>query len=295
MRTFSFLILAACGPTAAVNAVKPDCADLVVGQLEITEVMIDPVGADTGNEWFEVLNRTSHLQSLIGVTVFARDAAGAEKTFVLKSGEIVPHGSFTLGDTTQPVLPDWVAASYGKSLGAFSAAGGSVGLRCAGVVLAQVDWHSGTKSGRSRMLDPREPQWCDAPLTARYEGENHGTPGEPNPPCLSAPTCLVGDAGVSREVVAPTPSTLRITEIMAAPKAANDSVGEWFEVQATDELDLNGVVVATSTGISTLESQACLHVFAGQYAIIARSADPFVNGGLPNPTTGSRKWPRGVP
>jgi hypothetical protein len=70
---------------------------------------------------------------------------------------------------------------------------------------------------------------------------------------------------------------------MAAPRVANLAIGQWFEVLASQDADLNGVTVTTSTGASTLDDDRCLHVAAGQFAVFARSADPFVNGGLPKP------------
>ncbi len=281
MRTFFLLLLASCGSNA-VTPSKPSCADLSPGDLVITEVMIDPDGADTGNEWFEVLNQTARRQSMVGLTVASKDPSGAERSTALKSGELPPHGAIALGDTKEATLPWYLASSYGGALGAFSQSGGTLSLRCGELVLDAVDWHSGAKPGRSRMLDPLEQVWCDAPLDTTYSGANHGSPGAPNPSCFSPATCL-SDDGAPRAVVTPASSALRITEVMASPKAASDSVGEWFEVQASLDTDLNGVLIVTSTGASMLESPGCLHLAAGQFGVIARSADPFVNGGLPAP------------
>lgn len=249
--------------------------------LSIVEVMIDPGGTDTGGEWLELFNASSRDIELAGLTLYASETAGAEHSLVLEKYAVPAGGHFTLGDSRAPSLPEWLDASYGTSLGSFSQAGGVVGLRCGEVTLDEFRWVRPIKSGRSRMLDRGTMAWCDAPLTVAYAGANHGSPGKPNPPCVTASTCL--DHGVPRALVTPQERDVIITEVMAAPRVATDSVGEWFELLSKASVDLNGVIVATSTGSSTLDDPTCLHVEAGQFVVIARSADPFINGGLPPP------------
>jgi hypothetical protein len=83
----------------------------------------------------------------------------------------------------------------------------------------------------------------------------------------------------------PRPGDLVITEFMADPKASADSVGEWVEVYALRDVDLNGVSLANEgTGRALLEGSArCLELPAGTFAVLARVAESSVNGGLPPP------------
>jgi hypothetical protein len=69
---------------------------------------------------------------------------------------------------------------------------------------------------------------------------------------------------------------------MNDPKAVSDTLGEWIEVYALSDVDLNGVTLANETSNRvTFVSSKCLAVEAGTYAVLARSADASVNGGLP--------------
>ena len=69
---------------------------------------------------------------------------------------------------------------------------------------------------------------------------------------------------------------------MADPDAVNDSKGEWFEVYASADVDLNGLLIGTLTPDEKLETSKCLRVAANSYAVFARETDPLVNGGLSN-------------
>jgi hypothetical protein len=92
-------------------------------------------------------------------------------------------------------------------------------------------------------------------------------------------TCLQN--GVPRAIVAAEAGDLLITEVMASPKSVTDTLGEWIEVYATTDVDLNGLSLATSTSRATLSSTDCLTVHSQTYNLLARSGDAFVNGGLP--------------
>src|SRR5690606_25318630 len=117
-----------------------------------------------------------------------------------------------------------------------------------------------------------------------------GTPKAPNQPCGGASQCL--DDGVFRDIVAPEVGDLVITELLPNSSAVADNVGEWFEVRATANVDLNGLRVGwgvagdplTSnwpTGTSSNIGPDCLRVTAGSYVLFARSNDPMENGDLP--------------
>jgi len=79
------------------------------------------------------------------------------------------------------------------------------------------------------------------------------------------------------------PGDLVVNEIMQNPAAVADSDGEWFEVYNATELtvNLNGLVFTEDAfgNIFTVGSDVLID--AGGYALLARNADPLVNGGLP--------------
>lgn len=157
-------------------------------------------------------------------------------------------------------------------------------------VLDLVTWTS-SKEGTASSLDPRRTTaqdnddplaWCRA--TATYGAGDLGTPGAENSACPVVVTqgkCLDGEA--VRDIVKPVSGQLVITEIMANPDAVDDSVGEWFEVLTTADLDLNDLEVGITPGTvkTTLKSIECLKASSGTHVVFARNSDGELNGGLP--------------
>jgi hypothetical protein len=284
------IALAACGPSeTSTNANL--CTQLAAGDLVLTELMLDPDGADVGSEYLELSNVSGTSTELAGLTVYAKTGT-TQKSHIIKAGTVPGHGYFTLGDVRSGPNPEWIGYSYGDSLGSLSQTTGTVGLRCGTTVIDEVSYTRGAKSGRARMLggvpdalrNDDEAAWCDAPVTSRYSGNNAGTPGAPNPPCQAevlAGTCVADD--VTRALQPPKPGRLLITEVMPSPRATADATGEWFEVHALDDLDLNGLTVLTAGSHSLLNAPQCLHLTAGDYAVVARSTDAFLDGDLPPP------------
>jgi hypothetical protein len=282
-----------CGPPPATEA----CKGRLAGDLVITEAMVDPDGADTGAEWIEVYNALGTPLDLKGMTLYVKDLDGTKlKSHVIKAGSAISLGYFVLGDVRGGANPAWVNYSYGDTLGSMGNARGIIGIRCGTTVLDEVTYTTAAKSGRSRMLadgslvpsavnNDNEANWCDAPTGSVYLAPNAGTPGSPNPQCMpevTLPTCL--EEGVPRPIVPPRAGDLIITEVMASPAKANDATGRWFEVLAQADVDLNGVTVQNGAGsVDTFSSKACVRVVRGEYALLARSADSFLNGDLPPP------------
>nr|WP_223646492.1 lamin tail domain-containing protein [Corallococcus sp. EGB] len=275
----------------------PACEALLPGDLVITEYLNDPAGADTGKEYVELHNPTRETVDLLGVTLFtARDEAAQERVYTFTTGLPVDAGGFVvLGDVREGALPEHVDLAYGDALGALGNSAGLLGLRCGTRVLDVVSLTAPARSGSARTYDGRlvpdaedndDPsRWCDAP----------GSPGVANAPCPVLPdggvpsgdggrvtTCLPPGAVSPREVQPPRPGELIITEVMANPRG-DDTVGEWLEVRATVPLDLNGLTVGTDTSGTRLESERCLSLAAGEFALLARRREQDVNGGLPEP------------
>ena len=83
--------------------------------------------------------------------------------------------------------------------------------------------------------------------------------------------------------------SLIITEIMTNPAKVADDVGEWIEIKnvGNDAVELNGLMVQIGTAKpigAPIEAPTPIVLQAGAYALLAASADPIVNGGLPKPT-----------
>jgi hypothetical protein len=267
------------------------------GDLVVSELMLDPDGTDTGGEWLELFNTLGTPIDLRGYTITYRQGTSTAKSHTIRASVTVqPRSYLALGDVRSGPNPAWISYAYGDDLGSFSQTSGTVSVRCGMTTLGEYTYTRAARSGRSRMLsglaDPdasrvaNEMNWCDTPVSTEYAPRNFGTPGGPNPIC--APEAMVGtclDNGVPRQIIAAEAGDLLITEVMASPGIASDTVGEWLELYSTTDVDLNGISIGTSTSRTTLNSMNCIKVFSNTYNLLARSADTFVNGGLPEPVT----------
>lgn len=279
------LALLALASACAPGGPEPEarCEGLGEGSLVLTELLADPEGTDTGKEWLEWHNPGSTPVELQGLTLFASQPDGSrERTYTLSEPLPVPPGGYVvLGDVRSGPLPEYMQATYGNALGALPNTGGRLGLRCAGQVLQEVSYAAPLRSGHSRSYSGR---WCD--LTP--------SPGKPNPPCPEepgqqpdtgngspGPTCLPQGVSSPRSPVAPQPGDLVVSELLIDPRATPDSLGEWVEVYAYRDFDLNGLTLSTESASTTLQSSQCLSVRAGSFALLARSSKPEENGGLP--------------
>jgi hypothetical protein len=90
---------------------------------------------------------------------------------------------------------------------------------------------------------------------------------------------------VARTTRATAPSDLSaadlvITEVMADPAAVTDANGEWFELRnaGATTVDLSGLRVADAGGGFTVNRPVLIE--PGAHVVLARVADPVVNGGL---------------
>lgn len=291
LATAACLALTACPPDPMTDA----CKGRAMGDLIVTEVMIDPEGTDTGGEWFEVFNTLGTPLDMKGLTIYTRDTDGSgSKTHVIRAGSAPARGYFTMGDIRSGPNPAWINYSYADGLGSFGNSRGVVGVRCGMTVLAEFTYNSAGKPERSRMLngleEPNatlaavEANYCDAPTSPVYFGNNAGSPGQRNPQCVPeamSGTCL--DNGVPRAITGPAAGDLVINEVMSSPAATSDTTGEFIELYARANVDLNDLVISTTTDTTRLDSMNCLRVQTGQFVLLARSADPFVNGNLPAP------------
>ncbi|HEY3450454.1 MAG TPA: lamin tail domain-containing protein [Myxococcales bacterium] len=291
-------LLAALVLTATLSACPPptqqaNCTGLVAGDLVITEYVNNPDGTDSGKEWFEIYNATSKAVTLRGVSIgFAKIDGSAAKSHVLTKGEIPAGGYFVFGDADEATKPDYVDYSYGDKLGASGMANssGEIFVKCGAAVVDEVKYDVAGTSGKSRELDGKlvpdsaandqADNWCDAQTA--LVGNDFGTPGEANDACTSSANCIGAD-GSSRTVVGPKEGELVITEFMASPAAAISDTGEWVELYASADVDLNGLTLSSGTKKTLIASNDCLAVAAGTYVVLAKTDDSTTNGGLPAP------------
>jgi hypothetical protein len=183
------------------GAPPPDPAALppVVGDLTITELLINPLGTDTGREWIEIVNRAAHAVALAKVHVAdaANDApldfavlAGAPpiliagaRAVLIQSADATKNGGVTVG--RGGVAP--VVGAFGTHV-SLNNDGDTISLcagACAdGVVLDRVAWDASLGAaydGHALSIDDGGHR-CPA-AAAFGDAGSFGTPGGPNPPC----------------------------------------------------------------------------------------------------------------
>jgi hypothetical protein len=287
-----FLPLAACGPTDT-DTSDESCSGILTGDLVITEIMANPSGEDNGNEYFEIYNNTSETLNLKGlVLVTDKGEGGDEKFHVMGEAYIEPNRYMVLGGVLPEFKQPYVGYGYGDDLGTMRNEAGLISMRCEETDVDTVIYGT-AKDGRSLGFDGNlkpdhlanddKSNFCDA--TLEFARSSFGSPGSANEPCSIVVQTTCNDSGTERDVVRPGPGDLVITELMPDSSAAPDDFGEWFEVEAVADVDLNGLVGGKNTDDPKMNivSEDCLSVTAGTRILFARSADEMLNGGLPMP------------
>jgi hypothetical protein len=296
-------VIAACGPSGPSG---DSCsAQLLPGDLVITEVFADhkaaadgtgDTGVDAGKEWFEIYNARGEPIDLAGLVItHSRPDGSRPNAHVMAAAAIAARQYFTLGSAPPEARPPYVDYGYGTDLGDLSnTGGGKLTLSCGDREIDSAIYGD-VVAGHARALSAAQPpdytrnddaaQWCQADDT-EFEPGNFGTPGAAND-CRALPAAgLCEDDAGMRPIVRPAPGQLVIDEILANPAnvaGTTDATREWFEVASTgDGFDLNELVVGRiATAGTPIQSARCLGVPAHGFAVLARSADPSLNGGLP--------------
>lgn len=267
-----------------------------VGDLTITEAMPSPAAVgDTVGEWFEVLvNRDVDINDLgldriddtaspqvLASSTCLRATAGTYLVFA-KNADMAMNGGISGvdGTFTFSLVPGSAAAPTG------------VRLMMGATELDSMSWTS-ARNGRSIQLDlgltaPADndlsTNLCDGSVA--YGAGDLGTPGAENSDCGTNTTgmCLDTGTGQLRPIVKPTAGQLVINEWMPDPTHVGDTTGEWFELRATADVDLNGLQGGTTTlGTTPLVPAGgnCVRLATGGFALFARTMG--VNG-LPDGT-----------
>lgn len=258
----------------------------VAGDLVISEVMPDPMAVgDTAGEWIEVrVNRDVDLNDL-GI-------AGASGTPVILSSTNCVRataGSYVVfARNADPAMNGGLPAVTG-SVVSLTNSNGTVRLLMGATELDAMTWPS-ARAGRSIQLDDSFTTPADNDVAANlcdgnaaYGAGDLGTPGAANRDCGGSTAGMCLDGATMRPIVKPTAGQLVINEWMPDPNAVTDTNGEWFELRATADVDLNGLQVGTTTLGATPAvppSGPCLRVTTGGFALLARNATAATNGGL---------------
>ncbi|MCL2626624.1 MAG: lamin tail domain-containing protein [Cystobacterineae bacterium] len=270
------------------------------GGLLLWEIMADPQGVDTEKEYIEIYNPTDRAVPLGGVELFViPDSTGKEKRFALPPGDMPPGAFLSLGDVPPDKLPPHIDIGYARALGALPNTQATVGLRNRGGASIDSVHYSSTKVGHawSRQSADANAVWCFAEADSPYDGENYGSPQQPNAPCTketqktNGPTgpgqpggvpagmCLEG--GVLRGIRTPQPGELLLHELMIDPDAGlNDNEAEWVELWALEAVDLNGLELKTNKKSQKINSENCIAVEAEHFFLLASSTAPELNGCL---------------
>lgn len=252
------------------------------GDLVITEVYANTAGAeDTDREWFEVYVVTQDAAlDLTGVSIIKEKNTDPiftiETCFVAGPGEYIVFGrnADQLDNGELDVDVEYSSLTLANS-------NGYLALLLNGETLAEVDYASAT-DGKSLQYDAENDTWCDS-KTVFGDGQGFGTPGEANFDCTA---CICISEGQQVVSLAPGPGDLAITELLANTPGSEDATREWFEVLVTGNspVDLNCLEIwkdesgSNPTHVVQPAGLDCLRVSAGQYAILAKSNDPAVNG-----------------
>lgn len=283
---------AACGGggTARVDACG---ADLLPGDLVITEIFANPAGADEGNEWFEIYNATDTALDLTGIVLqTAKDDGSSVKEHTIVGLTIEPGDYVVVGGVLEDTRPDHVDYGYGNDLGDLRNTAGTIALGCGGNPIDTVLYQTATDATSRGFDGTRTPDpatnddlnlWCDA--TTMFSDAILGTPGSANDPCTPTGVPITcNEGGAPRDIIAPAIGDLVLSEFHADPDIVEDDAGEWFEIYAAARVDLNGVSFGKVAGEpeGNIGSADCITVEAGTYFVVARGDDPATNGGIPS-------------
>jgi hypothetical protein len=251
--------------------------------------------ADTAGEWMEVVvNRAVDINGMavagatgngtaITSATCLRVAAGTHLVFA-RNAVMAENGGLPRVDGT-------FTATLANT-------NGTVRVLVGTTELDSMTW-TAVRAGRSLQLDmgltaPTDndlsTNFCDG--NAAFGAGDLGSPGAENRDCGVNTTGMCMDTGTMalRPIVKPTAGQLVINEWMPDPTHVADASGEWFELRATADVDLNGLQAGNATlGTTPLIPAGgdCVRVTSGSYALFARvRTDPDAvptptNNGLP--------------
>jgi hypothetical protein len=284
------LALPACGGDGGGSG--GECSGTILaGDLVITEVMANPAGMDTGQEWFEIYNATSAPIDLGGLTLEYHKTDDSESgTHVMQELVVEPGDYVVVGGMAADLKPDYVDYGFGNDLGSFLNGGAVLALKCGGEVIDEATYpdaesDDGVAFGLDGNVAPNSvandtiDNFC--PATVEFAPEMFGSPGESNEPCNLVVPGMCSQAGSMRETVPPAAGDIVISELLA-DAYASDTGKEWFEIYVAREVDLNGLTAGIEAGKPkvSIDSPECVTAPAQSYFLFAASDDMLLNGGM---------------
>jgi len=285
------LLVSACGGNSNSGG---DCeANLLAGDLVITEIHANPEGADEGLEYFEIFNATTAPIDLTGLALISsRDDMTDEDVHTMREATINAGQYFVVGGILDEFKEPYMDYGAAADL-SFRNSNGRLALRCKDVVVDETTYAE-APSGASLELNGAEApnhirndeqaNYCEA--SVEFAPDFLGSPQMANGVCGNVVPGTCDDNGTMRPTNAPALGDVIITELMPNPEGP-DGDGEWIEVLALGEFDINGLTVGRADGGSgapgTVSDAACVTVSAGDHFIFASNDDTATNGGLPAP------------
>ena len=267
------------------GGVMRDVVPPKAGELVVSEVFADAVGADDAKEWIEVYVAATHAVDLNGLLVTDSTTTGSSHTYQITSLQCVsadPGTYVVIGSTTDRGLNGnvpVVAVADGMTL--YSTAGTLDLIH--GRTLIDRAAIPAAKEAVSSSLDPLKltatgnddaASFCLSNTTGLFAGT--GTPGSTNDLCPGE--CR--DAGVVRRTLVPTTGSLVVTEVYPNPAGA-DNYREWVEVYvAGGPVDFNDLSLVnttinttvtpptTSTSTAKIADSDCLSFPQGAYVVV---------------------------
>lgn len=288
----SSFALAACGDDGGGSS--GECSgNILPGDLVITEVMANPAGMDTGQEWFEVYNASSAAIDLSGLTLDYHKSDGSEEHSHVMEELVVEAGDYVvLGGMTPDLKPAYVDYGFGNDLGSFLNGGAVLALRCGDAVIDETTYpdsesDDGVAFGLDGNVAPNSVANDDAanycPATVEFQSGMFGSPGESNEPCNLVVPGMCNQGGTARPTVPPAAGDIVISEFLADADGS-DTGKEWFEIYVAREVDLNGLVAGIELGKPkvSIDAPECVTAPAQSYFLFAASDDMLLNGGMDN-------------
>ena len=175
--------------------VGPPARAPLPGELEITELMVDPKGtSDLDGEWFEVRSTAGQPIALGSCAV-----GGAPVTPV--GDDAVPAGGFAVIARSHAGPTETTHVAPGLDL---PNGGGQLLLECAGDVAASASYDTDAPTGYSLARDPLAGDtWCLG--REPYNATDRGSPGAPNAPCPDddglVDDCFIGGSAERTELL----------------------------------------------------------------------------------------------
>jgi len=274
------------------NGTDRDIVNPVVGDLVINEVLANVAGADDNKEWFEVyvVNDVDLNGMQMGRTALdVEDSVESTDCIHVTAGSYLVFAQSTDSGVNGELPQVDFVFDFGAALGN---ANGALWIGDDNAVVDAVTWTNAPEGSMNLDPDFQNPtdnddaaNWCDTTMSTYGTANTPGSPGAANEQCptiVPAGMCLDG-SGTLRSIVKPGLGELVITEIMPDPAAVGDTVGEYFEVRANANVDLNGLEMGRTapTVDNTFTSNDCVPLASGSYAVFARSTVSANNGMIP--------------